>query len=288
MSRPEKPLKETAMRQETAMTVNFIRLLALAIAIFLAGKAAAAVEIKVGGTGNALGTMREVAKAYSTGNPGAKITVLPSLGSGGGINAVANGVIDIAVSSRPLKDEERALDLVESEYARTPFVFAVPAKSTVIAMTSAQIADLYSGRTQAWPEGGRVRLVMRPASDGDSQQIRKMTAAIGEALTHAEAIPGIKFATNDQENAGDIERIPGAFGATTLALITSEDRPLRALALDGVEPTVANAAAGRYPHFTRLYLVTRSKPAADPQRFIAFLRSRQGGDILVRNGNWAP
>src|SRR5258706_5164321 len=178
MSRPEKPLKETAMRQETAMTVNFIRLLALAIAIFLAGKAAA-IEVKIGGTGNALGTMREIALAYSHGDPGTKVTVLPSLGSGGGINAVANGVIDIAVSSRPLKDDERALGLVESEYARTPFVFAVPAKSTVIAMTSAQIADLYSGRTQAWPEGGRVRLVMRPASGGDSQQIRKMTAAIG-------------------------------------------------------------------------------------------------------------
>ena len=268
------------------MTVNFIRLLALAIAIFLAGKAAA--DVKIGGTGNALGTMEQLGKAYAKGNPGTKVTVLPSLGSGGGIKAVASGAIDIGVSSRPLKEEERQLGLVESEYARTPFVFAVPAKSRVIAISSGQIADLYSGRTEAWPDGGRVRLVLRPAGDGDSVQIRKMNAAIGAALTHAEAIPGIKFATNDQENAGDIERIPGAFGATTLALITSEDRPLRALELDGVAPTVANAAAGRYPHFTRLYLITRSNPAADPQRFIAFLRSREGGDLLVRNGNWAP
>jgi phosphate transport system substrate-binding protein len=94
------------MRQQTAMTFNFIRFGAFAIAIFFAGKAAAAVEVKIGGTGNALGTMREVAKAYSKRNPGAKITVLPSLGSGGGIKAAADGAIDIAVSSRPLKDDE--------------------------------------------------------------------------------------------------------------------------------------------------------------------------------------
>jgi phosphate transport system substrate-binding protein len=49
-----------------------------------------------------------------------------------------------------------------------------------------QIADLYSGRTEAWPDGTRIRLVLRPVGDGDSQQIRKMTPAIGEGLTHAE------------------------------------------------------------------------------------------------------
>ena len=130
--------------------------------------------------------------------------------------------------------------------------------------------------------------MLRPVADGDSQLIRKMSPAIGEALTLAEKVPGIAFAMNDQDNAADIERIPGAFGSTTLALIKSEDRPLRALQLNGVEPSVQNAAAGHYPHHARLYVVTRQKPAAEAQRFLAFMRSPEGNAILVRNGNWAP
>ena len=276
------------MQTPTTKSAKLGRSLVLAAAMIFAGEASAAAEIKIGGTGNALGTMRQLGDAYSKRNPGTKVTVLPSLGSGGGIKATADGAIDIAVSSRLLKEEERKMGLAESEYARTPFVFAESTKSAVKALSSAQIADLYAGRIGAWPDGARVRMVLRPVGDGDSQQIRKMSPEIANGLTHAEGVPGLKFATNDQENAGDIEQIPGAFGATTLALIASEDRALRALELDGVAPTVANAAAGRYPHYTRLYLVTRSNQGAEAQRFIAFLRSNEGSNILARNGNWAP
>src|SRR6185503_5838146 len=153
--------KVPPMQTPTTKSAKLGRSLVLAAAMIFAGEASAAAEIKIGGTGNALGTMRALGDAYSKRNPGAKVTVLPSLGSGGGIKAVADGAIDIGVSSRPLKEEERQLGLVENEYARTPFVFAVPAKSKVIAISSGQLADLYSGRTEAWPDGNRVRLVLR-------------------------------------------------------------------------------------------------------------------------------
>lgn len=111
--------------------------------MLFAGEAATAEEIKIGGTGAALGTMRLLAEAFSKRNPDVKITVPSSLGSGGGINAAAKGAIDIAVSSRPLSDDERKLGLMESEYARTPLVFAVSAKSKITAITSTPGAVSY-------------------------------------------------------------------------------------------------------------------------------------------------
>ncbi len=92
----------------------------------------------------------------------------------------------------------------------------------------------------------------------------------------------------DQDAADGIERVPGAFGAPTLAQIKSEDRPLRALELNGVAPTIQNAVAGRYPHYKRLYVVAQPKPTAAVQRFIAFLRSPSGVEILASNGHWTP
>jgi phosphate transport system substrate-binding protein len=266
------------------------RLLAFAIASagILSGQATAADEIKIAGTGAALGTMRQLGEAYSKRHPGAKIAVLPSLGSGGGLQALAKDAIDIAVTSRPMNEEFRKLGLVEREYGRTPFVFAVSTKSKVTAITLGQVADLYAGRTPSWPDGSQVRFVLRPIGDGESEQLRKMSPRMAEALTRAEKIPGTPFAVTDQESADSLERIPGSFGVITLAVIRSEHRSLRALELDGVAPTVENAASGRYPHYKQLSVVTRAEPSAATTRFLAFVRSPDGAAILVRNGHWLP
>jgi phosphate transport system substrate-binding protein len=252
------------------------------------GAATAAEEIKIAGTGAALGTMRQLAGTFSKQNPDVKVTVLPSIGSGGGIKAAAKGAIAIAVSSRPLKEDERGLGLVESEYARTPFVFVVSTRSRLTAITTANVADLYAGRTQTWSDGSRIRVVLRPVGDGDSDQMKIMTPGMAEALTQAEQVPGIAFAMTDQDAANDLERIPGAFGSIAFAVIKSENRSLRPLELDGVAATVQNAAGGSYPHYKRLYLVTQAKPPAAAQRFVAFLHSPRGVEILARNGNWTP
>jgi len=63
---------------------------------------------------------------------------------------------------------------------------------------------------------------------------------------------------------------------------------LRALTLNGVEPTAANSASGKYPHLKGFFLVTRPDPSAAVKSFIAFMRSPPGRDILMRSGNWIP
>ena len=83
------------------------RALAVCAAFALTGVATAQTqEIKIGGTGAALGTMQVLAQAYAKTRPDAKITVLPSMGSGGGIKAVLAGAIQIGVSSRPLSEAD--------------------------------------------------------------------------------------------------------------------------------------------------------------------------------------
>ncbi|MBL8312770.1 MAG: substrate-binding domain-containing protein [Rubrivivax sp.] len=262
---------------------------AVAVAIVaLLGSAAAASEIKVGGTGNALGAMRLLAAAYSRQHPETSVQVLPSLGTSGAIKAVPKGVLDIGLSSRPLTDDEARTGLVATEYARSPLVFAVSVKTKVTGVTLGQLADIYSGQLKNWPDGTQIRPILRQAGDDNTRQVRQISAALDRALTVAEQRPGMPFATNDQETADKIESIPGALGVTTLCLIKSEERSLRALALDGTEATADNAAAGRYPHVKHLYLVTRSEASTDVKRFKAFVNSPAGRDILTRTGHWIP
>jgi phosphate transport system substrate-binding protein len=262
---------------------------AVALVLMLAyGCSGAAEEIRIGGTGAALGTMQLLAEKFTRSNPGITVATVGNLGSAGGIRAVGSGAIELAVASRPLKESEYRFGVSQLEYARTPFVFAVSAKSTVSAVTPQELAEIYSGRMTTWPDGSAIRLVLRPASDIDTTLVKGISPAIGQALSAAEKRPGVKFAVTDQDAADDLERIPGAIGPSTLALILSERRGLRALKLDGVEPTPANAATKTYPLYKQIFFVTGAKRTSAIERFIAFVQSPAGRKILVDNGHWIP
>ena len=250
--------------------------------------AGAAEEIRIGGTGAALGTMRLLADKFTRNNPGITVATVGNLGSAGAIKAVGSGAIELAVTSRPLTESEGKLGLTQLEYARTPFVFALTAKSAVSAITRRELSEIYSGRMVKWPDGSTIRVVLRPASDVDTSMVKALSPAIAQALTAAEKRPGVKFAVTDQDAAGDLERIPGAIGPSSLALILSERRALRALKLDGVEPTPANAAASTYPLFKQLFFVSGEKRTEAAGRFVDFVQSAAGRKILTDNGHWIP
>lgn len=245
-------------------------------------------EIKIGGTGNALGGMHLVGEAFSKKNPDVQVTLLPSLGTSGAIKALPKGAIDIGLSSRPLTDEEAKSGAVATEYARTPLVFATSIKTKATALTLADVADIYTGKLANWPDGTQIRPVLRQPGDDNTRQVRQMSATLDAALAVAEKRPGMPFATNDQETADKLESIPGALGVTTLGLILSEGRMLRALTLDGVEPTAAHGASGKYPHVKRLYVIVKAEPSAEVRRFLAFLNSPDGRAVLTRSGHWIP
>ncbi len=261
--------------------------MALALLLGFSGGATAE-EFKVGGTGAALGTMQRLAEEFTARNPDIRLTTVPSLGSGGSIKAVVAGAIGLAVTSRPMNESERKLGAVEMEYARTPFVFAVSTRSRVTAITSAELADIYAGKRVAWDDGSPVRIVLRPASDIDTEMVRNISPEMRRALAVAEARPGVQFSVNDQDAANDLEKIRGAIGPSSLALIASERRALRALKLDGREPTPMNAASGAYPYYKRLFMVTGARRSAAVERFVDFAQSPAGRKILISNGQWIP
>lgn len=84
----------------------------LAIVVFFGcalatGPSAAQDTLRVGGTGSAIGMLQQVGAEF-TAATGIKIDVVHSLGSSGAIRAVVDGMLDIAVSARPLKADEAA------------------------------------------------------------------------------------------------------------------------------------------------------------------------------------
>jgi len=250
--------------------------------------AADAGALRIGGTGNALGAMRLIAAEFNRAHPQYKVEVLVSIGSSGGIRAVPGGAIQIGLATRLPRADEAAETLTVIEFARTPTVFVVRNTSPVRAITRREVADIYAGRKTTWPDGERIRPVMRQPGDDNTQQVAGLDPEIAQALKLAEKRPGLSFASNDQEAADKLESVQGSFGISTLGLLQSEGRKLRALTLDGIPPSLENARAGRYPLLKRLYLILPTAPAPGAREFVTFVQSPAGRGILERTGHTIP
>jgi phosphate transport system substrate-binding protein len=247
---------------------------------------AAADTIRISGTGGAIGTIRFLGEAFRKVRPDVRIVTLPGMGSNGAVKAVLDGRLDIGLSGRALTEEERAAGAVEFRYARTPFVFGVNRTVEKTGLTLAEVAEIYGGKRD-WERGRRIRLILRPPTDSDIPVLKSFSREIAAAVESALRREGMIIAMTDQEAADDIEKIPGAFGGTTLSLVISEKRAIRVLALDGTVPSVGALADRSYRYGKTFRMVTRKNPRAAVLQFIDFVRSPAGAAVLGKNGQAA-
>lgn len=267
-----------------------IMLFTMVFTLLLAGGALPAAPpaetiITIGGTGSALGTMKQLAALFEKNHPGTKIRILPSLGSTAGIKAVLGGAIDLALASRQLTGDERQLGAMESEYARSPFVFITNTRVNKKDLSLRELEGIYSNPSAGWPDGDRVRLVLRPEKDIDTKLVRSLSPGMELAVKSALARPGMIMAITDQESTEAVAKTPGAVGGATLSEIISENRPVNVLSFNGIQPGVKSVLDNSYPLFKSFYLVTTQKSTKEARQFSDFVRSPAARAILMKNGN---
>lgn len=243
--------------------------------------------VRLGGTGSAIATMQRLGQAFQKVDPTFRLEIVPNLGSSGGVKALRQGATQLAAISRPLKAEEAASGLLAVDYGRTPFVLASTVPG-VKGLALREVAEIYAGRRTQWANGTPVRLVLRPATDGDNAQLASFSEDVRAALALAMGREGMVVAMTDQETVDAIERLPGGLGTASLALLTSERRRAVPLAIDGVEPSLENLANGRYLHAKTMMLVLRADATPATRRFVDFVSSEPGRKLLTELGHLPP
>ena len=170
-----------------------------------------------------------------------KVTVTAEfVGSGAGIEAVSNGTADIGNSSRNLKDEEKAKGVAENIVAIDGIAVVVDPANTVEDLTKDQLTSIYDGTVTNWKDvGGNdapIVVVGREAGSGTR-------GAFEELLKLEDAC---KY-SNELDSTGavmaKVASTPGSIGYVSLDVL---DDTVKALKLDGAEPTEENIKAGKY------------------------------------------
>lgn len=242
--------------------------------------------LKIGGTGSALGTMKILSDQFNKLYPGVRVMVLPSLGSSGALKALSKGAIDIGLCGRPLREGELKLNLSLIEYAVTPFVFVVNKEVNISGITTGEVVKKYTCEDSVWPDGERIRVILRPVKESDTIILREISYEMNEAVLLSHSLPGMQIAITDQDNADRIETIPGAFGALTLTQILAEERSgIKILSFNNVIPKPGNILNGTYPLKKHFSMVTHKNCSESVSEFINFMKSAKGREILRNNGN---
>lgn len=255
----------------------------IAATLFIQSQTATAAEtLRVGGTGAVNEMVRSLAPLFAA-ETGITLELIPSMGASGGNNAVADGVIDVSISGRPLNAAEIAKGLTAVAEFRSPFGLAtVHPKPN--GFKSAEFAQLYQSDKPVWHDGTPIRIILRPINDSDTWFLGQMLPGMAAAIAKTRARADISIAATDQDNADMAEKIPGSLVGAALTQIKMEKRNLSFVAIDGVEPTLDNYKNGTYPFGKPFYIVLASKKSSNGERFVAFLRTPRGVAALHETG----
>ena len=220
-----------------------------------------------------------LSESFMAANGGVTVNYNPT-GSGSGITAVQEGTCDIGLSSRALKDEEKAAGLKETVLAYDGIAIIVHPDNPVSDLTLEQIAKLYTGEITNWKDVGgndaEVVLIGREAASGTRDGFESITGT-KDACQYRQELTS----TGDVITA--VSQNPDAIGYASLASIKDS---VKALNVDGVTPSEATVKDGSYKVQRPFVLVTMEGKELSPaaQAFFDYAVSPDAASIIAKAG----
>lgn len=261
-----------------------LRATSLVIAIAFGQPTATATQpVRVGGSGMAFAAVELLAEKHAAVGGSVGVKVLPSLGTPGGIKALVEREIDVAIVTSRLTPELEAKGFHEGVCFMTPLVFATSHPQPQN-LSMAQLSQIYSDPRPVWPDGMPIKVILRSRVGSTYPYLTRIVPGLKEAFDIAYKRPGIPVGATDQENVEIAQRAAGSLAIATLMQIRGEQLKLATVAIDGIVPNVRNIATGAYPFSMRVCLITVVEPSVEIARLIAYARSADGRALIENLG----
>lgn len=230
------------------------------------------------------------AEEYMKANPGTVIQVNGG-GSGTGIAALVNGSVDLAQSSRPMKDDEKAdvknkrgADVVETPVALDALGVFVHAGNPVKQLSIDQLAKIFTGKVKNWKDvgGANAPIVLygRENSSGTYDYFRE------HVLSKADFSPAVQTLQGTAAVINALSKDKNGIGYGGIAYA----KDVRALAVQkdasspAVAPTEATVLDNSYPISRKLFFYSLQNAPERVTKFIEWTLSPSGQELVSKVG----
>ena len=196
-------------------------------------------------------------------------------GSSAGIESLLSGSVDIGNSSRALEDSEKQNGAVEN-------IVAIDGIAVVVnPVTKEQLAQIYTGEITDWADvdgdSAPIVVIGREAGSGTRGAFEELLD-VADKCTYASEL--------DSTGAvmAKVASTPGSIGYVSLDVL---DDTVKALKLEGVEPTAENIKAGNYFLSRPFVMATKgeiSEQSEPVQALFDYLSSAEGKDLISSVG----
>ena len=223
--------------------------------------------------------INSLGESFMAMNKEVKFTYNPT-GSGSGIQAVSEGRCDIGLSSRALKDDEKASGLTETILALDGIAIVVNPENPVSDLDIDTIAKIYTGEITNWKDVGgndaEIVLIGREAGSGTRDGFESITDT-KDACQYRQELTS----TGDVINT--VSQNPDAIGYASLSAVGDS---VKALTVGGVEATEATVKDGSYVVQRPFVLVTKegTELSAAAQAFFDYATSADAASVISAAG----
>ena len=237
-------------------------------------------NVATGGSTSMKNVIAALTEGFAEVEPGVTVSYDPT-GSGAGITGATDKTLDIGLSSRALKDDEKN-DVDGTTVALDGIAVIVNAGSKVEDLSVEQIAKIFTGEITDWSEVG-----------GDAGTISCIGREAGSGTRDGfESITGTKDACKlDQEltsTGGVIEAVagnPNAIGYASLSAVEGKNT-VKAVTVGGVACTEETVLDGSYAIQRPFVLVTKTGETLSDaaQAFFGYATSTAANDLIKAAG----
>ncbi len=242
------------------------------------------VHLRLAGSTSMQPLMEALTEAYSSRYEYVTFA-LESRNSQVGLDALRGGAIDIVLISREMRPEEMG-GLVATPIARDGIAILVNEENPIGALTLEELRSIFAGEILSWREvGGQEGVHPIGLPRGDIQVVSREEGSGTRRAFEALVMEGKRVTSTAVVMPSDgavgeyVAREPRAIGYSSMADLPSG---VKALQIDGVEPSLATVASGEYSLVRTFLLVTEKRPQQEVQAFIDFCLSLAGQAIVEK------
>lgn len=227
------------------------------------------------------------AKSAFEAKSGKKFSSFEVPGSGKGMDALIARKVTVAGASRPLKPAEKAAGALGTVIGYDAIAVFVNKDNPVKELSKEQLKGIFTGKIKNWKEvGGKDAPI---AVNTEIQGAKRATIEMFNELVMDKAPYGSGFKEIDlpRDQIIEVARQPNGIATPSLGLLAAVAPVVRAkvkaILVDGVEPTDENVQSGAYLISRPLNLASMGAPKGDVKEFIDFMLSPEGQAFVAKD-----